>query len=249
MLCNCLDACVFLWPFSTWSCRQNTLLGLIIMWLITCLEIICNHSFLTVTGIPAANSTSSAAPADGGITRAGLDITTLQRDIQCYYKLGWAQSTWKSYNSSIRHYLTFCNSTKLPPVLTKEHTLLFVSYLTSLRLGYPTIKAYLSGVCRLHLSSGHHEQFSNHLTPRLHQVLKDIRKEAAGTRPARIHHPITIQIMTGIKRALLGNPQDYHNIMMRAACCLEFLVSSVVANLQHLHNPSSTQTSTYPYRI
>ena len=127
--------------------------------------------------------------------------------------------------------------------------LLFVLYLASLHLAYPTIKVYLSGVRSLHLSSGHHEQFSNHLTPRLHQVLKGIRKEAAGTRPARIRHPITIQIMTGIKRVLLGNQQDYHNIMMWATCCLAFFGFSIVANLQHLHNLSSTQTSTYQYRI
>lgn len=72
------------------------------------------------------------------------------------------------------------------------------------------------------MSSGHHEQFSDHLTPRLHQVLKGIRKESASIKPARIRRPITIQIMTGIKDVLLRNPQDYHNIMMWAACCLAF---------------------------
>ena len=72
------------------------------------------------------------------------------------------------------------------------------------------------------MSSGHHEQFTKQLTPRLQQVLKGIQKESAIARPARIRRPITIQIMKGIKGVLLKKPQEFHNIMMWAACCLAF---------------------------
>lgn len=119
--------------------------------------------------------------------------------------------------------MTFCNSASLTPVPTTEHTLLlFVTYLASRNLSYPTVKVYLSGVRSLHVSSGYHEQFTNQLTPRLHQVLKGIRKESASTTPARIRRPITSQIMMGIKDVLLEKPRDYHSIMMWAACCLAF---------------------------
>ena len=67
---------------------------------------------------------------------------------------------------------------------TSESTLLlFVSYLASRNLSYPTIKVYLAGIRSLHVVSGHDVTFHNQLTPRLHQVLKGIRKEKANTLP------------------------------------------------------------------
>lgn len=106
---------------------------------------------------------------------------------------------------------------------TSEATLLlFVSYLASLNLSHATIKVYLSGVRSLHIVSGHHNSFTECLTPRLQQVLKGIRKEKAAVLPPRIRRPITLQIMEGIKGVLLQQPHNYHNIMMWAACCLAF---------------------------
>ena len=106
---------------------------------------------------------------------------------------------------------------------TSESTLLlFVSYLASRNLSYPTIKVYLAGIRSLHVVTGYDVSFQSHLTPRLHQVLKGIRKEKARTLPSRIRRPITRDIMLKIKGALLKNPHSYHNIMMWAACCLAF---------------------------
>ena len=106
---------------------------------------------------------------------------------------------------------------------TSESTLLlFVSYLASYNLSYPTIKVYLAGICSLHVVSGHDVTFHNQLTPRLHQVLKGIRKEKASTLPSRLRRPITRDIMLKIKVTLLKSPNSYHNIMMWVACCLAF---------------------------
>ena len=106
---------------------------------------------------------------------------------------------------------------------TSESTLLlFVSYLASRNLSYPTIKVYLAGIRSLHVVSGYDVTFHSYLTPRLHQVLKGIRKEKASTLPPRIRRPITREIMLRIKAALLKSPHSYHNIMMWAACCLAF---------------------------
>lgn len=137
--------------------------------------------------------------------------------------MGSAPSTWRSYNSGIRHYITFCNQANRPAVPTSEPTLLlFVSYLASRNLSYPTIKVYLAGIRSLHVATGYDVTFHSQLTPRLHQVLKGIRKEKASTLPSRIRRPITRDIMSKIKAALLKSPHSYHNIMMWAACCLAF---------------------------
>ena len=59
---------------------------------------------------------------------------------------------------------------------TSEPTLLlFVSYLASRNLSYPTIKVYLAGIRSLHVATGYDVTFHSQLTPRLHQVLKGIR--------------------------------------------------------------------------
>ena len=106
---------------------------------------------------------------------------------------------------------------------TSESTLLlFISYLASRDLSYPTIKVYLAGIRSLHVVSGYDVTFHSHLTPRLHQVFKGIRKEKASTLPSRLHCPITRDIMLKIKVTLLKSPHSYHNIMMWAACCLAF---------------------------
>ena len=159
------------------------------------------------------------------VTVQDLDWTStgFTQDIQRYYKLGSATSTWRSYNCGVCHYITFCNQANRPLVPTSESTLLlFVSYLASCNLCYPTIKAYLAGIRSLHVVTGYDVNFQSHLTSRLHQVLKGIRKDKASTLLSRIRRPITRDIMLKIKGALLKNPHSYHNIMMWAACCLAF---------------------------
>ena len=107
--------------------------------------------------------------------------------------------------------MTFCNQTNITPVHTSESTLLlFVSYLASLNLSYTTIKVYLSGLRSIHVAAGNHDSFTKSLTPRLHQVLKGIGYHIT----PRVRHPITIQLMEGIKTVLLKRPHSYHNIIL-----------------------------------
>ena len=151
--------------------------------------------------------------------------------------MGSAPSTWRSYNSGIRHYITFCNQANRPAVPTSEPTLLLVvSYLASCNLSYPTIKVYLAGIRSLHVATGYDVTFHSQLTSRLHQVLKGICKEKASTLPSRIRRPITRDIMLKIKAALLKSPHSYHNIMMWAACCLAFFR---ISSQQRIHYPNT----------
>ena len=177
---------------------------------------------LSSSGISTTNTPLSSTPSNCVLPRVGMDITPLLWDVQRYYHLGSAESTWKSYSAGVWHYLQFCTLAKknaLPA--TRSTLLLFVTYLASLNLSYSTIKVYLSRVRSLHTTHGHHIAFSRQLTPRI-QVLKDIRKYQAIGASSRICHPITIQIMVGIKSILQKNPHSYHSIMMWAACCLAF---------------------------
>ena len=52
-------------------------------------------------------------------------------------------------------------------------------------------------------------------------VMKGIKKEKSLT-PPRLRLPITLDIMSKIKRALNDTPHDHDNIMLWAACCLAF---------------------------
>ena len=203
--------------------KPHILLEALIVQLITCQEIICNHSCPYTHRYPFCQFPSPIIAADGGLTGAGLDIPSLHRSVQRYYSLGSAPSTWKAYNSGINQYSKFCSLATRDTVPTSESTLLlFVTHLASLKLSHSTIKVYLSRVHSLHVAQGHHDSFNKCLTPRLYQVIKDIQKDNVIIHAPRIPRPITIEIMKGIKEVLLQNPHDYNNIMMWAACCLAF---------------------------
>ena len=200
----------------------SILQGQLIALLIICLEIICNPSFYYIH-----RCLCYQCPFHPNCYKWWhCQIWTGHPQASAgYYRLGSATSSWRSYNSGIRHYITFCNQANKPSVPTSESTLLlFVSYLASRNLSYPTIKdlVYLAGVRSLYVVTGYDVTFHSHLTPCHHQVLKGIRKEKASTLPSRIHRPITRDIMLEIKGALLKSPHSYHNIMMWAACCLAF---------------------------
>ena len=179
--------------------------------------------FVTPTRVSTSSTLPTPPATTGGCSRSGLDIHRLQQDIPRYYKLGSASSKWRSYNSGIRHYLAFCNQANRATVPTSESTLLlFIYYLASRNLSYPTIKVYLPGIRNLHVVSGHDVTIHSQLTPRLHQVLKGICKEKASTLPSSLCRPITRDIMLKIKVTLFKSPHSYHNIMMWAACCFAF---------------------------
>ena len=81
---------------------------------------------------------------------------------------------------------------------------------------------YLSAIRHMHVIAGLHKSFSEQLTPRLQLVMRGIKKSQALASPQRIRLPITLQIMQSIKQVLSNQPHSYRNIMLWAACCLEF---------------------------
>ena len=98
----------------------------------------------------------------------------------------------------------------------------FATYLASERITYATIKVYLTAIRSTHVSAGLHSHFYQQLSPRLHSVLKGIKKTQVIMQPAKPRLPITLDIMKNIKNLLSRQPNPYLNIMIWAACCLAF---------------------------
>ena len=73
---------------------------------------------------------------------------------------------------------------------------------------------YISANHNLHVASGKHQHFAKQLTPSLEQVLRGIKWEQAYSLPAKVHLPITTQIMQQIKQLQLKRPHDYNNILI-----------------------------------
>ena len=99
--------------------------------------------------------------------------------------------------------------------------LLFVTHLAQQGLTHATIKVYLSAVRNLHVTAGLHKELSSQLTPRLEMVMKGIKNDKALIAP-RSRLPITIDIMSMIRKILSLKPKDHDNIMLWAACALAF---------------------------
>ena len=108
-----------------------------------------------------------------------------------------------TYATGQHSYISFCSSIHRHPLPTLESTLLlFVSHLAKCSLSYSTIKVYLSAVRHLHVTYGKHKEFSDQLTPRLHQVMKGIKKAQLALREPKVRQPITLDIMTKIKSTI-----------------------------------------------
>ena len=100
--------------------------------------------------------------------------------------------------------------------------MLFITSLAQADLAHTTIKAYLSAIRSLHIQSGLSHTFRTQLTPRVEMILRGIKREQCKKQTPKTRLPITIQIMYKLRQLLQENPQDYHNLMMWAACCLAF---------------------------
>ena len=132
-------------------------------------------------------------------------------------------STRKVYNAGLNRYRKFCKMANRSISPASEDTLLlFTAHLATEGILASTIKVYLSAIRSSHVAAGRHDEFTKQLTPRLQQVIKGIQKQQAITSPQRIRRPITIEILEGIHSILTKHPQQYHNMMMWAACCMAF---------------------------
>ena len=112
---------------------------------------------------------------------------------------------------------------RIHPIPTSECTLtLFISHLATSNISQGTIKVYLSAVRHMHVCKGLHNHFNRQITPRLHLILRGIKKRQAGTHSGKTRLPITIQMLYNIKALLSKKPPSYYNTTLWAMCCLAF---------------------------
>ena len=84
-----------------------------------------------------------------------LELSALDRTVECYFSAGLAASTSRVYSAGINKYLFLCHELSIPPTPASEHLLCkFVTYLALNNISSNTIKVYLSGVRQLHYPGG-----------------------------------------------------------------------------------------------
>jgi hypothetical protein len=83
-------------------------------------------------------------------------------------------------------------------------------------LSAATISVYLASVRSLHIDRGFPDPLKD--TPRLHRVLRGIRRSRSARRPTRL--PITQSVLAAIQAALSADSYDHS--MFWAACSLAF---------------------------
>ena len=99
---------------------------------------------------------------------------------------------------------------------------MFIAHLAKEGIAYTTIKVYLAAIRYLHVSVRMHQTYNQQLSPYLELVMKGIKKEQLHGKPQHQSLPITSRIMASIYTVLAHTPNDYHSIMMWAACCTAF---------------------------
>ena len=146
-------------------------------------------------------------------------ISKLLSKAQKFLQSGLTTSTIANYRAGYRNYLKFCKTAGRKPVPTSECTLsLLTTYLATRNISAATIKVYLSAVRHMHLRRDLHNHFNRQLTPRLHLILRGIRKRQACTQQRLL---VTFQILCKLKKLLIKNP-SYYAITLWAMCCLAF---------------------------
>ena len=105
----------------------------------------------------------------------GLDLDTVDQDVEHYFSRGLATTTHKTYQAGQRYYLEFCEQVTVSPLPASESTLCqFVTVLANNGIAHSTVKVYLSATRQLHIAKGLPEPRTEKM-PRLSQVLKGIR--------------------------------------------------------------------------
>lgn len=166
--------------------------------------------FVTSTSTLPTYPTTSTSTENYIIQLTRLDIASLQQSVKQYYTNGSAQRMWNNYSIGQRCYLTFAQIDKdRPHLLPSVLQCCLLSYLANSCFKHSTIKAYLSPVCHLHIVYGKHTKFTFQLTLRLCTtgVEKQQKLQAVIVEP-RVHQPITLEIMQGIKSVLLHEPRQ-----------------------------------------
>lgn len=131
-------------------------------------------------------------------------------------------STQRSYESAKRRFVNFCRrSNCINPFPVNEQLLCrYVAYLLSEGLAPRSIKLYLAAIRHLQIEL-HFPAPAIHTMPRLEQVLKGAKREAAkrGNRE-KPRLPITPEILLKLRRVWEEDRKKYDMVMAWAACCL-----------------------------
>ena len=153
----------------------------------------------------------------------GLDFSKLQIAVQKYFINGLAPSTKKSYHAGQSRYYQFCQQLRVTSIPTSERVLLmFITQIAKEGIAHTTIKVYLAAIRHLHVFVSMYQTYNQQLSPYLDLVMTGIKKEQLHGKPQRQCLPITSSIMASIHTVLACTPNDYHSIMMWAACCTAF---------------------------
>ena len=74
----------------------------------------------------------------------------------------------------------------------------------------------------MHVCKGLHNHFNRQITPRLHLILRGMRKRQAHVNSGKTRLPITIQMLHSIKTLLSRKPPSFYNTTLWAMCSLAF---------------------------
>lgn len=160
-----------------------------------------------------------------GTQSAGLDIGSLESEVQRYFALGLAPSTQRTYKSGKDRFLKFCQQAGSRPIPVCESTLCgFCVSLAKEKLNYRTIKVYLSAIRHMQLEAGGHVPFVGAPLARLHYVLRGIRKEQAALQQgeSRQRLPITPHLLRSLKKVWEEDASKADKQRLWAASCLAF---------------------------
>lgn len=172
-------------------------------------------------GSPRSNFPPAGAVGPDDDIKAGLDISSLDRSVECYFRSGLAPSTHQSYESAKRRFLQFCKQANFNPLPLNENLRCrYVAYLAEEGLSPRTIKPYLSAVRHLQVAMNLPDPKIGEMA-RLEQVLKGAKREYVKKNPdKRERLPITPDLLIKMKSIWSKDPSKFDNIMIWAACCL-----------------------------
>ena len=172
-------------------------------------------------------------PGHGGSpsqSAAGLDFSTLDRTVQELFSAGLTPSTQQNYRSGSKWYLGFCSECHIhtPFPLTETKLVYFVAWMYGKQLAGSTVKNYLAAVRHTQTALILGDLLMGYMS-RLEYVIKGLKRKAR--RAPRTRLPITLEVMTELRRAWQSLPVPQDAVMLWAAvstCFFGFLRSGAV---------------------
>ena len=175
------------------------------------------------TGLPCSDPTTTRPLGSDINCKTRLDICSLDRSVERYFRSGLAPSTQNCYDSAKRRFLHFCNNTGLSPLPLRENSLCrYILFLADEGLSPKTIKSYLSATRHFQVTMNLPNPKMGEMA-RLEQLIKGAKREyAKRNHETRVRLPITPDILLKLRSVWSRDAKDFDRIMLWAACCLCF---------------------------